>query len=83
MARKKWSELSVPQRCALGAAALLQLALAGTAWFDLSRRPAAAVRGPKGAWAAAIGVNIVGPVAYLRFGRRQTPPVRDLASPVE
>jgi hypothetical protein len=64
-------------------AGAVQLALAGTAWFDLSRRPAAAVRGPKAAWAAAIGVNFAGPIAYLRFGRRAAPPVRDLANPVE
>jgi len=28
------------------------------------------VNGPKPLWAAAIAVNFVGPLAYLRWGRR-------------
>lgn len=74
MVRKKWSELSRPQRCLILGAALLQFTLAGAAWWDLSRRPAAAVRGSKTVWAFVIAVNFIGPLAYLRFGRKPVPP---------
>jgi len=36
---------------------------------DLVRRPPTQVRGPKWAWAPAMAVNFVGPLAYLRWGR--------------
>jgi hypothetical protein len=49
---------------------LLQLALVVIALIDLVRREQ--TRGPKWAWAIVIVVfNIVGPVAYLLFGRQE------------
>jgi hypothetical protein len=47
------------------------LSLAATAWVDLARRPRDQVNGPKGAWAAVIAVNFVGPISYFAFGRRR------------
>lgn len=69
-AREQWEDLTLGQRVGLAAAAAVQLALAGAAWWDLAHRPAERVRGPKIAWAAAIAVNVVGPVAYFTLGRR-------------
>ncbi|WAL68946.1 PLD nuclease N-terminal domain-containing protein [Amycolatopsis cynarae] len=80
--KKKWSELSRPQRTALAAAAALQFGLAGTAWWDLSRRPADAVRGSKAVWAFVIGINFFGPLAYLRFGRKQSAQLLEPAAPL-
>lgn len=57
------------QKVATVVAAIVQLTLAGVAWADLARRPAVEVRGPKWRWALFIGVNFVGPMAYLRWGR--------------
>ncbi|HEX6517598.1 MAG TPA: PLDc N-terminal domain-containing protein [Nocardioidaceae bacterium] len=71
MARRRWADLSTTQRVALGLLAALQVSLAVSAWTDLARRPAAQVNGDKARWAAAIGVNFVGPLAYFRWGRRQ------------
>jgi hypothetical protein len=51
----------------------VQISLAATAWVDLARRPAELVRGPKPAWALAIAVNFVGPIAYFTVGRRRSP----------
>ena len=65
-------ELRRPPRWALAPAAAVQLALAGYAWADLARRPHYLVRGPKPVWAAVIGINFVGPIVYLRFGRTGT-----------
>ncbi|HVV29846.1 MAG TPA: PLD nuclease N-terminal domain-containing protein [Mycobacteriales bacterium] len=70
MTHKKWSELSGPAKANIIVAGAVQLALAATAWWDLSRRPADDVHGPKLAWALVIGINFVGPVAYLRLGRK-------------
>jgi hypothetical protein len=73
MARKRWSELTDAQKTAILVAASVQISLAATAWVDLARRPAELVRGPKAAWAAAIALNFVGPVAYFTVGRRRAP----------
>lgn len=83
MGHKKWSELSTAQRSTLITAALAQFALAGTAWWDLSRRPAVAVRGSKTAWGFLIAVNFVGPVAYLRFGRKPAAEIRSPLVPLD
>lgn len=70
MRARHWNELSERQQTALLAAVSVQLSLAATAWADLVTRPAALVRGRKSVWAAIIGVNFVGPIAYFARGRR-------------
>lgn len=80
--KKKWAELSRLQRCALASAAALQFGLAGAAWWDLSRRPADTVHGSKAAWAFVIGINVVGPLAYLRFGRKRSARPLEPAAPL-
>jgi len=73
MATKRWSDLSDREKTAILVAASVQISLAASAWVDLARRPAALVRGPKPAWALAIAVNFVGPIAYFTVGRRRAP----------
>lgn len=70
MKHRRWHDLNTGQRGAIVAASVVQLGLAGGAWWDLSRRPATAVRGPKPLWALVIAINFVGPLIYLRFGRK-------------
>lgn len=67
---RRWEDLSDRQRAALLTAMAVQVSLAATAWADLARRPRSKVNGGKGLWAALIGVNFVGPLAYFRWGRR-------------
>ena len=43
----------------------------GDALLDLRKRPAEQVRGPKKAWYPALFVNFIGPMTYLRYGRRK------------
>ena len=69
--RRRWSDLTRRQRTVTVLAGVVQLTLAATSWTDLARRPAAQVNGPKPLWAAIIAVNFVGPLAYLRWGRRR------------
>jgi hypothetical protein len=71
MAQRRWRDLDPWQRAGLVVLGAVQLALAVTAWADLARRRPAEVAGRKGVWAVVIGVNWVGPLAYLRWGRRR------------
>ncbi|MGW4065145.1 PLDc N-terminal domain-containing protein [Amycolatopsis sp. NPDC004747] len=67
--RKRWRELTIRQRRGIGAAASVQFLLAAAAWWDLARRPAGRVRGPKWLWTLVIAVNYVGPVVYFACAR--------------
>lgn len=73
MARRRWQDLTPRQQTAVLTLGSVQLSLAATAWTDLARRPASTVAGPKALWALVIAVNLVGPLAYLRWGRRRDP----------
>ncbi|UUY02215.1 PLD nuclease N-terminal domain-containing protein [Svornostia abyssi] len=68
--KRRWSDLSPAQQGAVIAVGALQFGLQAFALRDLKRRPARQVRGPKPAWAAASFINFLGPLAYLRWGRR-------------
>ena len=69
---RRWADLTPRQRLLTVVAGSVQLSLAALSCTDLARRPAAQVNGPKPLWAAIIAVNFVGPLAYLRWGRRRT-----------
>ena len=71
MKKPQWKDMSPRQQTATLVAGSVQLSLAATAWVDLARRPAKRVNGPKGVWAAVIGVNFIGPIAYFIWGRRR------------
>lgn len=68
--RVSWHDLPPARRRDIIIAGTVQAVLALSAWRDLARRPVAQVNGPKQLWALAIAVNIVGPIAYFRWGRR-------------
>lgn len=70
---RRWKDLTLGERRLVIALAAAQLTLAGIAWTDLALRPAAVINGRKKLWAWLIAVNFVGPIAYLRWGRRDEP----------
>jgi hypothetical protein len=71
MRRKiSWRELNPVQRAATVILAVVQLALAVTAWRDLAQRSDAEVNGDRRLWALVIAINWIGPVLYFRRGRR-------------
>jgi hypothetical protein len=72
VSKRKWRDLSGKKQRTVLLLASIQLALAATAWADLASRPADQVNGRKGTWAALIGVNFIGPLAYFRWGRIRT-----------
>ncbi|TFB50385.1 PLD nuclease N-terminal domain-containing protein [Cryobacterium tagatosivorans] len=71
MKKPQWKDMTAKQRTATLVAVSVQISLAATAWADLARSPAERVNGPKGVWAAIIGVNFLGPIAYFIWGRRR------------
>lgn len=73
---RRWSDLSPRQQAAVLTLASVQLSLAVTAWADLATRPASEVNGRKGAWAAVIAVNFIGPILYFSRGRCSPDPGR-------
>jgi hypothetical protein len=71
--RTPWHELTGRQRAGVITRGTVQLGLLAAALWDLRRRPAAAVRGPKAVWVVVSGVNYLGlgPLTYFAFGRRR------------
>lgn len=67
---KTWLEMSSAQRRGILVLSAVEVVLAGAAWADLARRPGEAVNGRKRWWAVVIAVNLVGPLAYFRWGRK-------------
>jgi Phospholipase_D-nuclease N-terminal len=70
-ARKSWRrDYTTAQRAGLVALGAVEVGLAAAAWADLARRDPAEVWGRKWVWALVIVINIVGPLAYFRWGRQ-------------
>ncbi len=58
-------------RVGIGLAAIVQVAFAFLALWDLAHREAGEVAGPKPAWIPVILVNWIGPAIYFLFGIRR------------
>ena len=69
-AKKRWSDLSRPQRCAIFVAGAAQIALQAAALRDISKRTPAQVNGARAGWVAASFINFAGPIAYFLRGRK-------------
>jgi hypothetical protein len=70
---RRWRDLTDRQRAVLVVGGAIEVVLTTIALSDLVRRPAAQVRGSKGAWAVGCVVQPFGPIAYLAWGRRRPP----------
>lgn len=69
--KRRWQDLGPGARIGVVVLGAVEIALAAAAWTDLVRRAPEQVRGSKWRWALVIPVNIVGPLAYFRWGRRR------------
>ncbi len=58
------------QKRILTVALVIHVIMLTLTWRDLSKRPAAGVRGKKGLWRLASLLNTSGSVTYWLFGRR-------------
>ena len=72
--KKTWKEMSPSSKAGTIIVAIVQLSLLVAAQLDISKRPAALINGPKGAWRAASFINFVGPMGYFIFGRKRSAP---------
>ena len=61
------------QKRVLTVALVIHVIILSLTWRDLSRRPAAGVRGKKGIWRIASLLNTSGSLTYWLFGRRRLP----------
>ncbi len=70
-----WRERTSGQRLRIIVQAGVQLGLLVAALYDLRKRPADQIRGPKRIWAMVCGINYLGlgPIAYFLIGRRRPP----------
>jgi hypothetical protein len=71
--KKKWNELSPMARFGTVATGIVQLSLLVAAQTDITRRPAAQIRGSKAMWRLATLVNFIGPASYFTFGVKHRP----------
>ena len=71
--RRRWSDLSPGTRRLIIVTAVAESIIKVAALFDIKRRPANQIRGPKWLWVPVIAVvNSAGvvPISYFLFGRR-------------
>ncbi len=68
MTRKSWSDLTPRQRMGAALGITVQVLLLAAAQWDISRRPAERINGPKRLWRAVALINFLGPMAYFVFG---------------
>jgi Phospholipase_D-nuclease N-terminal len=69
--KRRWADMSGAERAMILTLGSIELALTAVAGVDLYRRQPEDIRGPKALWWPIIFVQPVGPIAYLKFGRRQ------------
>jgi hypothetical protein len=68
--RKQWEALRPAQRRTIVVLGVVTSVLQLVMLWDLRRRPADQIRGPKRAWVAASFVRPLGQIAYVLWGRR-------------
>jgi hypothetical protein len=71
VAKKKWSELSSRNRRLITVLGAVEVVLMAVAMWDIKRRPAEQIKGPKWLWRSLAFVSFVGPLAYFALGRRR------------
>lgn len=71
LSRRRWRDLSPPERGAVLAAMAAQVGLLAAALTDLRRRPQERVNGDKRLWTAVSFISFLGPLAYFAFGRKR------------
>ncbi len=69
--KREWGELGGRSRALIVVTGIVELVLLAAALFDIRRRPADRINGPKWMWTPVTFVTIVGPLAYFAFGRRR------------
>lgn len=63
--RKRWKELTVPQKVAIVFFGILQVILMVATLLDIHQRAPRKIRGSKRIWALVALINFIGPMAYF------------------
>ncbi len=71
MQKKRWADLSAPQRIGVIIAATIQFCLLVGGLWDLWHQKPEDVRGDRRFWTGFMFVNWIGPIAYFAYGRRK------------
>jgi hypothetical protein len=69
--RRRWQEMPGWQQTGITVLAATEIVLTTLAAVDLVRRDKSAVRGRKLLWWPVLTVQPLGPVAYLKWGRKR------------
>ena len=69
--RKKWVQLSTPQKVASVVVGLVQYSLLAAALWDIWHRPEEEINGTRRMWTMVAFLNFVGPLAYFVMGRKR------------
>ena len=69
--KKRWKELSAPQKAGTVFLGVVQIALLAAALWDIRHRSEEEIVGSKRMWTALAFVNFIGPLAYFIFGRKR------------
>ncbi len=69
--KRRWQDMSSGQRAAMLVVNILRLSLTMVALWDLRRRPAGQINGPKRLWNLVVFINFIGPIAYFVFGHKR------------
>jgi hypothetical protein len=70
--KQLYGRLSHTARAGLWALLALEAVLVTAAEYDIHRRPAGEIRGPKLLWRALATQNVIGPAAYFGLGIRRS-----------
>jgi len=71
MGKKRWDELTAPQKAGSLFLGTLQIVLLAAALWDIRQRSEEEIVGSKRMWTAVAFVNFIGPIAYFIFGRKR------------
>ena len=69
MTNRRFVDLPWPARVVIIVVGALEVGLLAAAQIDITRRPAAQIRGGKLRWRLVSLINIIGPIVYFRRGR--------------
>ena len=68
--RKKWEDLSAPQKSAVAILGIVQVILLIAALADLRKRSPEEINGDKRLWTVVAFFDYIGPISYFLFGRK-------------
>ncbi|QHK21709.1 hypothetical protein GU243_20725 [Pseudarthrobacter psychrotolerans] len=69
--KKTWKEMPPAARVGFVVVGIAQVSLMLAAQWDISKRPADQINGPKAAWRVAALINFIGPMGYFILGRKR------------